>query len=65
MLKLPTLASMIYFLILSWETLWMGATSGARTTLFLSEARRGHLYLRLRKMLHTIYAANGKLSYIH
>jgi hypothetical protein len=38
MLKLPTLASMIYFLILSWATLWMGATSGARTTLFLSEA---------------------------
>jgi hypothetical protein len=25
----------------------------------------GNLYLRLRKMSHTIYAANGKVSHIH
>ena len=25
----------------------------------------GNVYLRLRKMLHTIYAANGKVSHIH
>ncbi len=24
-----------------------------------------NLYLRLRKMSHTIYAANGKISHIH
>jgi hypothetical protein len=25
----------------------------------------GNLYLRLRKMTHTIYVANGKVSHIH
>ena len=25
----------------------------------------GNLYLRLRKMTHTIHAANGKVSHIH
>jgi hypothetical protein len=25
----------------------------------------GNLYLRLRKMLHTIYATNGKVTHIH
>jgi len=25
----------------------------------------GNLYLRMRKMSHTIYAANGKVSHIH
>jgi hypothetical protein len=39
--------------------------SKSTNTVVYFELEDGNLYLRLRKMSHTIYAANGKVSRIH
>jgi hypothetical protein len=39
--------------------------SKSTNTVVYFDWKHGNLYLRLQKMSHTIYAANGKLSHIH
>jgi hypothetical protein len=39
--------------------------SKSKNTIVYFDWKDGNLYLRLRKMLHTLYAANGKVSHIH
>ena len=56
MLKLNILASMIYF---------DSDMSKSKHTVVYFDWKDGNLYLRLRKMSHTLYAANGKVSHIH
>ena len=50
------LASMIYF---------DSDMSKSKNTVVYFDWKDGNLYLHLRKMSHTLYAANGKVSHIH
>jgi hypothetical protein len=39
--------------------------SKSKNTVVYFDWKDGNLYLPLRKMSHTLYAANGKVSHIH
>ena len=40
-------------------------SKSTNTVVYFDWKTSGNLYLRLRKMSYTIYAANGKVSHIH